>query len=47
MLYQVSAHDPATFTAVAGTLTLVAVAATYIPARRAMRIDPMIALRWK
>ena len=47
MLYQVSAHDPLTFAAVAGTLTLVAVAASYLPARRAMRVDPMIALRWE
>jgi len=44
-LFGVSAHDPLTFAAVAILLIIVAVAACYIPARRAMRVDPMIALR--
>ena len=46
MLFGVRATDPMTYVLVAGGLTVTALLATYIPARRASRIDPAHALRW-
>jgi predicted permease len=46
-LFGVSAHDPLTYAGVLTVLVLVAVSACFVPARRAVRMDPMKSLRWE
>ena len=44
-LWNISAHDPATFATVAAVIVTIAMIACWIPARRAVRVEPMVALR--
>jgi ABC-type antimicrobial peptide transport system permease subunit len=47
LLFSVAAHDPLTFVVVAIFLMAVALAACYVPARRATRVDPLMSLRYE
>jgi predicted permease len=47
LLFEVSAHDPVTFAATAVVLMVVSAAATYLSARRATQVDPLVALRYE
>jgi putative ABC transport system permease protein len=47
LLFDVRPTDPLTFTAVAAILSIVALLASYVPARRAARVDPTVALRYE
>ena len=47
LLYQIPPRDPLTYVSVSAVLAFTAIVASYVPALRATRVDPMVALRYE